>query len=80
MRYCILLIFACLATAPALADEAKPTVEDVTAQANALISAVRSQRDSCNDQTAQLAVQIDKLTKELAALKKPVEPKKEPLK
>jgi hypothetical protein len=65
-----------LLTSPAFGEPAaeppKPTVEDVTAQANALISAVRNQRDACYDQSAQLAAQIEKLTKELAAKKPPV--------
>ena len=77
-----LTFLACIFAVPAMAGEpAKPTVEDVTAQANSLISAVRAQRDACQDQSAQLGVQIEKLTKELAAAKesKPIEaPKVKP--
>ena len=70
-----LAVFAALLTAPAFA-QTPPTVEQVREDANALIAAVRQQRDINADQLAQAMAQIAKLQKELDAAKKVVEPAK----
>lgn len=64
---------------PACAEESRqPTVEEVTSQANSLIAAVQAQRNSCNDQVAQLGAQLEKVSKELASLKQKPEQKPGP--
>lgn len=65
-----LAIMVVLATTPTLAQEpAKPTVEDVSAQANSAIRALRAQRDEANDRNVELRMALDKLGKELEAAK-----------
>lgn len=72
------LILAML-SASAFAQSA-PAVEQVQEQANSLIAALQSQRNDCQDRSAQTLanaqVQIAKLQKEIAELKKPAEPEK----
>lgn len=62
------LIFALL-TSPVLAQEAKPTIESVTAEANSALRALRAQRDEANDRLVRAQIEIDRLTKELEAAK-----------
>ena len=65
----------------ALAQTPAPTIEQVQEHAQALISSIQAQRNTCQDQLAQTLAsaqaQIAKLTKELEAAKapKPAEPK-----
>lgn len=62
-----------LLIASRLSAQPAPTVEQVQEQANALITALQSQRNACQDQSAQTLAnaqaQIAKLTKELEAAK-----------
>ena len=61
---------AALVMTNAVAQEsAKPTVEDVSAQANSAIRALRAQRDEANDRIVELRMAIEKLGKELEAAK-----------
>lgn len=65
-----LAIMVVLATTPTLAQEpAKPTVEEVSTQANSAIRALRAQRDEANDRIVRAQIEIDRLTKELEAVK-----------
>ena len=58
-----LTILALLIATPALAQA--PTADQVRDEANGLISAVRSERDSNADQLAQAMAQNAKLTRDL---------------
>lgn len=75
-----LLSTPALLSSPALAQTA-PTVEQVQEQANGLIAALQSQRNDCQDRSAQTLAnaqtQIAKLQKEIAELRKSAEPKKD---
>ena len=65
-----LAIMVVLATTPTRAQEhAKPTVEEVSAQANSAIRALRAQRDEANDRIVDLQMRLEKLGKELEAAK-----------
>ena len=65
-----LAIMVVLATTPTLAQEpAKPNVEEVSTQANSAIRALRAQRDEANDRIVRAQIEIDRLTKELEAVK-----------
>ena len=72
-------ILAFLLALPAFAQNAPPpTADQVREEANALISAVRQQRDAANDSLAIASAQIAKLTKELDAAKaSKAEPRKD---
>lgn len=61
-----------LLAAPAFAQEAPQTVEQVREDANGIIAAVRQQRDAANDSLAQAMAQIAKLNKQIEAAKKVV--------
>lgn len=66
-----ILVPLALCTTLASADEApKPTVENVTEQAQRLINAVRSQREAAADVAAQVSAQLVALQKELDEVKK----------
>lgn len=67
MRIFTLALVLALSLGPAMAQE--PTVADITAEANGLISVLKQQRDTANDQLAQALAQIGKLTRELEAAK-----------
>jgi hypothetical protein len=75
-----------LISTTAFADEApkpsvepsKPSVEEVTINANRLLAAVSGQRDACMNREARVAAEMDRLNQELSALKaKKAEPKSE---
>lgn len=67
-----LAIMVVLAATPTLAQEpAKPTVEEVSAQANSAIRALRAQRDEANDRIVDLQMRLEKLAKDLEAAKVP---------
>ena len=70
MKPFLLSVMLAFASAAALAQEPpKPTVEDVSAQANAAIRALRAQRDEANDRIVDLQMRLEKLGKELEAAK-----------
>lgn len=64
-----LALFLVAAAAPAFAQETQRTVEQVTAEANSALAALRAQRDEANDRIVHMQVRIDRLTKELTAAK-----------
>lgn len=70
--FCAAVATLCITNAVAQ-EPMKPSVEQVQEQANALITALQSQRNACQDQSAQTLAnaqaQIAKLTKELEAAK-----------
>jgi len=59
---CILLALA----APAFAQDAVPTVESISQQANDTIAALREQRIQSEDQDAQLRIELARTRRELA--------------
>ena len=63
-----------LLAAPAFAQEAPQTVDQVREDANGIIAAVRQQRDAANDALAQAMAQIAKLTRQIEATKKVAAP------
>ena len=71
-----------LLAAPAFAQEAPQTVDQVREDANGIIAAVRQQRDAANDALAQAMAQIAKLTRQIEASKRtpPPEPEQKDMK
>ena len=69
-----LIICLALLSTPVLAQEAappaKPTAQELQDQSNDTISALQQQRDNANNQVVSLAIQINKLQREIAELKK----------
>lgn len=78
MRF--LIFFGLLYATSAFAQTAA-SIEQVQEQANVLIAALQSQRNACQDQSAQMLVnaqmQTAKLQKEISELRKSAEPKKD---
>lgn len=66
--FCAAVATLCITNAVAQ-EPMKPSVEQITEQANGLISALRNQRDNAMDQLAQTQAQLARLAKELEAAK-----------
>ncbi len=67
----IFINYPALCGLDAWAQTSAPSADEVRAEANALITAVRQQRDQNADALAQAAAQIIKLMREIEALKAP---------
>ena len=74
-----LIVVLSLVSTAAFAEEAPqpPSLPDVTAEANRLIAALSGQRDACMNREAREAAEIERLAREIAAIKTQAEQKED---